>query len=109
MMVVNNLISNAIKYHDLQKEQPYVRVKARDQPEQNTFSIEVSDNGAGIMETYQDKVFDMFFRGSEKSDGSGLGLYIVKKIVEKLEGKIELRTRYREGTTFTITLPGASS
>jgi signal transduction histidine kinase len=51
----------------------------------------------------------MFFRGSEMSDGSGLGLYIVKKIVEKLEGKIELRTRYREGTTFTITLPGASS
>jgi signal transduction histidine kinase len=107
MMVINNLISNSIKYHDLQKEQPYVRVKASELPEQKAFTIEVSDNGAGIMETYQDKVFDMFFRGTDKSEGSGLGLYIVKKIVEKLEGKIELRTRHREGTSFTITLPAA--
>jgi PAS domain S-box-containing protein len=104
-IILKNLVSNAIKYHDLHKEQPFVRVKVWEQPEQHALTIEVSDNGAGIMETYQDKVFDMFFRATDKSEGSGLGLYIVKKAVEKLRGKIELKTRHREGTTFTITLP----
>jgi signal transduction histidine kinase len=104
-IILKNLVSNAIKYHDLHKEQPFVQVKAWETSRQRTFTIEVADNGAGIMETYQDKVFDMFFRATDKSEGSGLGLYIVKKAVEKLQGRIELQSQHREGTTFTITLP----
>jgi PAS domain S-box-containing protein len=104
-IILKNLVSNAIKYHDLHKERPFVQVKAWETPRQRTFTIEIADNGAGIMETYQDKVFDMFFRATDKSEGSGLGLYIVKKAVEKLQGRIELQSRHREGTTFTITLP----
>jgi signal transduction histidine kinase len=75
--------------------------------EQHAFMIEVSDNGVGIIETYQDNVFDIFFRASDNSEGSGLGLYIVKKAIEKLQGKIELKSRHLKGTTFTITLPNA--
>lgn len=108
-IILKNLVSNAIKYHDLHKEQPFVRVKAWEQPGRHALTIEVSDNGAGIMETYRDRIFDMFFRATDKSEGSGLGLYIVKKAVEKLRGKIELKTRHREGTTFTITLPNAGA
>jgi hypothetical protein len=108
-IILKNLVSNAIKYHDLHKDRPFVRVKARDQPGQRTLTIEVADNGAGIMETYQDKIFDMFFRATDTSEGSGLGLYIVKKAVEKMRGKIELQTRHLEGTTFTITLPNAGA
>jgi PAS domain S-box-containing protein len=104
-IILKNLVSNAIKYHDLHKERPFVLVKAWETPGNRTFIIEVADNGAGIVETYQDRVFDMFFRATEQSEGSGLGLYIVKKTVEKLQGRIELQSRHREGTTFTITLP----
>jgi signal transduction histidine kinase len=106
-IILKNLVSNAIKYHDLGKERPLVRVLARDLPGQRAFAIEVADNGTGIPENSQDKVFDMFYRATNQSEGSGLGLYIVKKAVEKLGGRIELRTRYREGSSFTVTLPDA--
>ena len=66
--------------------------------------MKVSDNGQGIVEHYLDKVFEMFFRATAQSEGSGLGLYIVKKVVEKLRGTIALKTLYGEGTTFTIVL-----
>ena len=68
-------------------------------------SIEITDNGTGIDAEYHDKIFDMFFRGTELSKGTGLGLYIVKKAVEKLQGKIEIQSEKRKGTTFTVYLP----
>jgi PAS domain S-box-containing protein len=107
-ILLNNLISNAIKYHDLNKKDPFVRVTAREEPARHTFVVEVQDNGTGIVEHFLDKVFDMFFRATDRSEGSGLGLYIVKKVVEKMGGKIELKTKYKEGTTFTIYLPDGS-
>ncbi|MDJ1504317.1 PAS domain-containing sensor histidine kinase [Xanthocytophaga agilis] len=104
-IILNNLLSNSIKYHDLRKEDPYIRISIWENPKTKEFVIQVKDNGIGIMEHYTDRVFDMFFRASDMAEGSGLGLYLVKKVVEKLKGKIDLKTREREGTMLTITLP----
>ena len=67
--------------------------------------IEISDNGVGIRADLREKVFDMFFRGHELSQGTGLGLYIVRNTIEKLGGKIALKSEENKGTTFTIILP----
>ena len=56
-------------------------------------------------EDVQDKVFEMYYRGNESSQGNGLGLYITKKAVEKLDGTIEFTSKIGEGTTFVIRLP----
>ena len=62
-------------------------------------------NGVGIAEEYVDKIFKMFFRANADSKGSGLGLYIVKGALEKLEGTIQVQSRLGEGTEFTIEIP----
>jgi signal transduction histidine kinase len=67
--------------------------------------ISFEDNGIGIESAYFEKVFDMFFRGSERSDGAGLGLYIAKETVEKLGGTISLISTIGHGSTFKIVLP----
>ncbi len=102
-VIFNNLISNAIKYHDPAKEKPLIRITA----EVNTdvANIEVADNGIGIDERYLGKVFDMFFRGTEANKGAGLGLYIVREAVDKLNGRIDLESTRGEGTKFMLTIP----
>ena len=67
--------------------------------------ITFEDNGIGIYDELQSKVFDMFFRASEISKGSGIGLYIVKNAIEKLGGKIRLESTVGVGTTFYIEIP----
>ncbi|NOS57279.1 MAG: HAMP domain-containing histidine kinase, partial [Cyclobacteriaceae bacterium] len=65
----------------------------------------IQDNGQGIAHEYQTKIFDMFFRGNESSQGSGLGLYIVKETIEKLSGNIQLTSTLRQGSTFSVSMP----
>jgi len=65
----------------------------------------VKDNGQGIDPAYQSHIFDMYFRANYLSKGNGLGLYIVKKAVEKLEGKIFFESQLGKGTEFKIVLP----
>ena len=67
--------------------------------------ISISDNGIGIQQENLPHIFEMFYRATDSSSGSGIGLYIVKNAIEKLEGKIEIESYYGEGTTFTIWLP----
>ena len=67
--------------------------------------ISVEDNGIGIDDAYLYKIFGMFFRATEKSKGTGLGLYIVKSMVDKLGGQIQVTSRQEEGTTFSVELP----
>lgn len=102
-VIMNNLISNAIKYHDPQKDPSFIRISVDVDDEKATMIFE--DNGIGIEERYLDKVFDMFFRGTEKNKGAGLGLYIVKEAIDKLRGKISIQSKVGEGTTFAIELP----
>ena len=68
-------------------------------------SIEIADNGEGIKPEYQDKIFDMFFRVNHKTQGSGLGLYIVKETISKMNGAIVVESEQNAGTSFKIELP----
>jgi signal transduction histidine kinase len=67
--------------------------------------IVVEDNGIGIKEEFHDKIFDMFFRGTNYTSGTGLGLYIVQNCLEKLHGNISVSSREGQGTTFTLLIP----
>lgn len=102
-VVLNNLISNAIKYRDVTKVDSYIRIEA-DITDQRAL-IRFADNGIGIPEPLQGRIFDMFFRATDKSEGAGLGLYIVKETLEKLEGNIQMTSVLGEGTTFVMEFP----
>lgn len=101
-VILLNLISNAIKYQDPNKTNPFVSVSLRE--EKRHVAIVVADNGVGIAEEHLHKIFDMFYRASEASTGSGLGLYIAQEVVEKLGGTLSVKSRLGEGTTFTVRL-----
>ena len=102
-IVLSNLVTNSIKYHNYEQNLPLIEIDAFG--ERDHFKITVADNGMGIEDQYLDKIFDMFFRASSTSDGSGLGLYIVKDTLAKIKGDIAVHSTYGEGTTFTISLP----
>jgi signal transduction histidine kinase len=102
-IIFQNLISNSIKYQDVEKERSYIRVIADVSNED--IRIQFSDNGMGIREEYLPKIFSMFFRATERSEGAGLGLYIVKESVHKLGGDITLDSTFNEGSTFNIRIP----
>lgn len=102
-IILNNLLSNAIRYHNPDAPQPYVKMNV--QLSKDAALITVKDNGIGISAENREKIFEMFFRVSSRSMGSGLGLYIVKETVEKLKGKIELISEPGKGTEFTVVLP----
>lgn len=102
-VIFSNLVSNAIKYQNPKIEKPFIRI---DVNVTSTYAeIEISDNGIGIREEFKDKVFDMFFRGTEQSVGTGLGLFIVGEKIETLKGTIALASTFGKGTTFTIRIP----
>lgn len=102
-VIFNNLISNAIKYSDDQKEDRRLSISVNVDPEKAV--IVVQDNGIGIAQEYISKVFDMFFRATMAKDGAGLGLYIVKEALEKLYGKIRIESEPSIGSTFTVEIP----
>lgn len=102
-IILSNLLSNAIRYHDLGKATPFIRLSAR--LSEQAFCFTVEDNGQGIDPQYQRKIFDMFFRAHEKSKGSGLGLYIVKETIDKLAGTISVESTPGKGSSFTVQLP----
>ncbi|MGM0580067.1 MAG: ATP-binding protein [Bacteroidota bacterium] len=103
-IVLSNLVTNALKYHDFEKDaSPYIKVSAK--IENNYYVIEVEDNGSGIPDEHQSKIFDMFFRAHQGTDGSGLGLYIVVDTLNVLNGKIDFKSKTRQGTTFKVFLP----
>ncbi|MFN9863997.1 MAG: sensor histidine kinase, partial [Bacteroidota bacterium] len=101
--IFRNLISNAIKYRDESKPEPSISINIHSTAQQ--VSILFSDNGIGIDETNLPKIFEMFYRASHQSDGSGLGLYIVKNAVDKLGGTITVSSHAGEGTSFELKLP----
>ncbi|MDN4166097.1 tetratricopeptide repeat-containing sensor histidine kinase [Cytophagales bacterium LB-30] len=101
--ILQNLIENAIKYCDPGKEEMIVRVVVKEQ--KGFLEIIVEDNGHGIPTEHQEKIFEMFFRASEQSNGTGLGLYILKRAVERLGGLVRLMSTPAKGSIFTVTLP----
>jgi signal transduction histidine kinase len=99
--IIENLVENAMQF--CSKYDPFISLKASNTDEK--LILEVTDNGQGIDSQYHEKVFEMYFRGNERSKGNGLGLYIVKKAVEKLHGTIEFESRPGHGSLFRIVLP----
>ena len=101
--ILQNLIENAIKYS--QVDAPFVDIRIKQ--EQDEISIQVEDNGQGIPVEHHEKIFDMFYRASHTASGRGLGLYILKRSVDRLNGIIEIKSEPGIGSTFTVRLPAS--
>jgi PAS domain S-box-containing protein len=96
-----NLISNAVNYCD--KEEGFVEVSSKEEGNYYVFSIK--DNGPGIAEKYHNKIFELFQSFSKEEKSTGIGLSIVKRIVDNYNGSIWMESKVGEGTTFFIKLP----
>lgn len=106
--VLQNLIDNAVKYKRADdKVDPIIIIAIDVNSSQVTISI--TDNGIGIQENLIEKVFDMFYRGTAESNGTGLGLYIVKTSVEKMGGKVALKSIFGKGTSVNLVFPNKKS
>ena len=104
--IFRNLLSNSLKYFNPDAKVPWVNLKIH--VDSTHASIQLKDNGIGINWVYRDKIFEMFFRATERSTGTGLGLYIVKSLVNKLKGNISFESTLNVGTTFLLTFPNQS-
>ena len=102
--VLANLIDNAAKYHDPKERVPRAAVRSR--REGNMTVIEVSDNGIGIDRDFAERAFEMFTRGDSSSSGTGLGLYIIRKHIERLGGTLTI-ANFAKPTVIQIKLPDA--
>jgi two-component system CheB/CheR fusion protein len=100
--VVHNLLTNAIKYRSPDRK-PVVRISTEDSGD--FVVLCVKDNGLGISPEQQKKLFTMFKRFHDHVEGSGVGLYIVKRIVENAGGRIEVESTVGEGSEFTVYFP----
>ena len=105
-IIVGNLLDNAIKFlnniYDRSRE-----IKLDIENDNDFIKITVSDNGEGIPKELINKVFDMFFRGSEKK-GNGLGLYVIKQAVKRLKGDISIESERMKYTKVTAKFPSMS-
>jgi PAS domain S-box-containing protein len=108
VQLVQNLLSNALKFRR-PDVQPSIELSAK--RDGATWLVSVSDNGIGIEPEYREKVFVIFQRlhGRDQYPGTGIGLSICKKIVERHQGRIWIEDREGDGTTFTFSLPAEGS
>jgi len=108
-IILKNLISNSVKYARKDIPDPFVSVDIANTlgaaPPDAGLRINVSDNGQGISPEHQPRVFEMFYRATSESVGTGLGLYICSEMVKKLGGVISLNSELNRGTTTAIDLP----
>ncbi len=103
--ILYRLVENAFAYRRTNIT-PYISVSIVGDTQQ--VKLKVKDNGQGMIDEVQEKIFDMFFKGSELNRGSGLGLYIVKNALEKLNGTIQVESRERSGSEFTVIIPSTN-
>ncbi|HEY0654580.1 MAG TPA: ATP-binding protein [Chryseosolibacter sp.] len=102
-IILNNLLTNAVKFQKRTPgHEPLIKVSTRKKGEKVV--IEIEDNGEGIRNEMQSRIFDMFFRGSESAKGSGLGLYIAREAASRINGNISFRSEYGKGSVFTVEL-----
>lgn len=99
--VIRNLISNSLKYNNNSDAYIVCDIEINE----NQAIINIEDNGIGIEEKYINRIYDMFFRGTVKSSGSGLGLYIVKQTLDKLDATVSIKSKEGIGTQVRITIP----
>ena len=104
LQLLENLISNSIKYCNPERSNKYVIISSEDAGD--SMHIFVKDNGVGIPKEYHGRVFDMFQRfHPELASGSGLGMHITRKHIESMNGRISFESSKEDGTTFKIEIP----
>jgi two-component system, sensor histidine kinase len=107
-IILNNLLTNAVKFQKrFDGHSPYIKISSRKTGDE--VLIDIEDNGEGIRDELQPKIFEMFYRGNENSRGSGLGLYIAKEAAVRINGKISVRSEYGKGSVFTVGLKNLNS
>jgi signal transduction histidine kinase len=102
-VIIDNLISNAVKYQKPSSEKPVVNVFVK--ADEYKVQIEIEDNGIGIVENHLNNIFKMFFRSSSHAHGAGIGLYIVKEALTRIGGDISVSSTHGVGTIFHIVIP----
>jgi signal transduction histidine kinase len=105
--IIKNLASNAVKYCRKDASDAYVKFYMRQ--DEDKIEFEISDNGMGIPSEQQEKIFEMFYRYITDVSGSGLGLFIVKEVLEKIGGTIELESQENKGSVFSISIPKSNN
>lgn len=106
-VILENLIENSIYYSSLGNSQSYVEINLR--KEANDLYIRIEDNGIGIRKEAFNKIFNIFYKDSDQSNGSGLGLYIVREALQKLEGSIGLNSEEGCFTKIEVHIPASRS
>lgn len=99
-----HLFENSIKYSATEKSAKHIKISISEQGN-NILKIVISDNGIGIKKEHHHKIFDMFYRTNDSYNGTGLGLYIVRNSLQKINGAISVESEENIGTTFTILIP----
>ena len=102
-MIMSNLLVNAIKYHDATKQNQFIKVTTR--KENGYLYLITEDNGQGIKKEHQERLFEMFYRATTNSEGTGLGLFLVKKVVDSMKGTIHIESEFPVGTKVIIKVP----
>ncbi|MDX2284041.1 MAG: ATP-binding protein [Bacteroidia bacterium] len=102
-IIFKNMFANAIRYSDRGKPQSFVEVEVALTP--GAADILISDNGIGIDPAIISRIFEMFYRGTKISKGSGIGLYIVRETIAKLQGEISVTSEPGKWTRFHLHLP----
>lgn len=102
-IIFDNLISNAIKYRDPDKAPNTIQLAF--ERETAFWKLKIRDNGIGIQKKHLNRIFEMFFRATNRSQGSGLGLYIVHETVNRLYGEIDVDSEFGAWTQFVVTIP----
>jgi signal transduction histidine kinase len=100
--ILTTLIANAVQYHNPNQDKPMIWIEVNGS---NPVEFIVRDNGNGISKKVRPHIFDMFYRGNEKSNGSGLGLYIAREMLNSLRGTFEVISEEGKGAIFKFYLP----
>jgi two-component system sensor histidine kinase/response regulator len=103
ILIINNLLSNAFKYQDKRKKNKTVEVIV--EVTMGAATINIIDNGIGILSSHLGEIFNLFFRSNSLEVGAGFGLYNVKSALSKLNGHIEVDSVLNQGTTFKVIIP----
>jgi PAS domain S-box-containing protein len=101
--ILRHLISNGMMHQNPESKNPTLNIFIETNDQRSVIVVE--DNGVGILPEYREQIFEMFFRGTVSTKGTGLGLFIVKSSVSKLHGTIEVKSEYGKGSVFTVILP----
>jgi signal transduction histidine kinase len=103
-IIVSNLLENALFFGALRNRES-MRVELKAEISRDKLLVSIHDNGIGIDQQIREKLYDMFYKGHEQSIGNGLGLYIVQKSVQALNGEIVVDSEVGQYSTFTVKLP----